>query len=310
MSEPRTRDWRPAWPCPVGEVWGPGRRGVADPTHRVLKGVHWRAVGTVDGPATLAVSPLDGTGVVHAEAWGPGAERVLDRLPSLLGALDDPSGFRPLHPVVAELHRRRPHWRLARTASVWDALVPVVIEQKVTGQEATIGIRSLLARYGSPAPGHGASLGLRTFPSPEEVRLVPSWEWLSLGIDPARSRTLVAAARVAPTLERVLPAEPDAADARLRSLPGIGVWSSAEVRARALGDADAVSFGDYHVPRDVGWALVGTELDDDGLATLLEPYRPHRLRVQRLVALAGLHRPRHGPRLAPRTHLPARRGRA
>ena len=279
---------------------------MADPTHRVLKGVHWRAVGTVDGPATLAVSPLDGTGVVHAEAWGPGAERVLDRLPSLLGALDDPSGFRPLHPVVAELHRRRPHWRLARTASVWDALVPVVIEQKVTGQEATIGIRSLLARYGSPAPGHGASLGLRTFPSPEEVRLVPSWEWLSLGIDPARSRTLVAAARVAPTLERVLPAEPDAADARLRSLPGIGVWSSAEVRARALGDADAVSFGDYHLATHVGRVLAGEPFDDARLAEFLEPWQPHRGRAAAYATMVALTLPRRGPRMAPRTHLPIR----
>jgi hypothetical protein len=45
-------------------------------------------------------------------------------------------------------------------------------------------------------------------------------------------------------------------------------------------------------------------VDDDGLAELLEPYRPHRYRVQRLVELAGLRRPRHGPRMAPRTHLP------
>ena len=114
----------------------------------------------------------------------------------------------------------------------------------------------------------------------------------------------MAAARVAAALERVLPAEPELADQRLRSLPGIGVWSSAEIRARALGDADAVSFGDYHVARDIGWALTGSETDDAGLAELLAPYRPHRLRVQRLVGQAGLGPPRRGPRLAPRTHLP------
>jgi 3-methyladenine DNA glycosylase/8-oxoguanine DNA glycosylase len=185
----------------------------------------------------------------------------------------------------------------------------VVIEQKVTGQEATIGIRSLLARHGTPAPGPGAGLGLRTFPTPAALRVIPSWEWLALHIDPARSRTLVMAARVADTLERVVRAEPDRADERLRTVGGIGVWTSAEIRARALGDADAVSFGDYHVAKDIGWALTGVEVDDDGLAELLEPYRPHRLRVQRLVMYAGLHRPRRGPRLAPRTHLPARRSR-
>jgi 3-methyladenine DNA glycosylase/8-oxoguanine DNA glycosylase len=309
VDAPFTRDWRPEWPCPVGQVWGSAKRGVTDPTYRVVQGRHWRALNTPAGTATLAVTPLDGSGIVRADAWGEGGGWVVDHLPALLGAEDDPSGFRPLHPLVAELRRRRPHWRLARTAGVWDALVPVVIEQKVTGEEATIGIRSLLARHGAPAPGPGAGLGLRTFPTPDAVRLIPSWEWLAMHIDPARSRALLSAARVAGSLERVLPAEPDRADARLRSLPGIGVWSSAEIRARALGDPDAVSFGDYHVARDIGWALLGRELDDAGLAELLEPYRPHRLRVQRLVTMAGLHRPRHGPRLAPRTHLPQRPGR-
>lgn len=309
VDEPRTRTWRPDWPCPVAQVWGSAKRGIADPTYRVHDGHHWRALNTGAGPATLAVRPLDAAGLVEALAWGPGADVVLDLLPSLLGAADDPSGFEPQHPLLVELHRLRPHWRLGRLPSVWDALVAVVIEQKVTGQEATIGIRSLLARHGQPAPGPGAALGLRTFPVPEAVRAIPSWEWLALHIDPARSRTLVTAARVADTLERVLPAEPSRADERLRSLPGIGIWTSAEIRARALGDADAVSFGDYHVAKDIGWALTGAEVDDDGLAELLEPYRPHRLRVQRLVTHAGLHRPRHGPRLAPRTHLPTRRSR-
>jgi 3-methyladenine DNA glycosylase/8-oxoguanine DNA glycosylase len=71
-----------------------------------------------------------------------------------------------------------------------------------------------------------------------------------------------------------------------------------------LGDADAVSFGDYHVAKDIGWALTGEPVTDEQLEELLEPWRPHRGRVQALVSLAGLHRPRHGPRMAPRTHLP------
>jgi 3-methyladenine DNA glycosylase/8-oxoguanine DNA glycosylase len=74
-----------------------------------------------------------------------------------------------------------------------------------------------------------------------------------------------------------------------------------------LGDADAVSFGDYHVAKDIGWALTGSPVDDDGLAELLEPYVGHRYRVQRLLELSAIRRPRRGPRLAPRTHLPTRR---
>ena len=90
-------------------------------------------------------------------------------------------------------------------------------------------------------------------------------------------------------------------------MPGIGVWTAAEVAQRALGDPDAVSYGDYHVAKNIGWALTGSEVDDDGLAELLEPYAGHRYRVQRLLELAGAYRPRRGPRMAPRTHLPRRR---
>jgi 3-methyladenine DNA glycosylase/8-oxoguanine DNA glycosylase len=142
-------------------------------------------------------------------------------------------------------------------------------------------------------------------PAPETLRTVPSWEWLRLHIDPARSRTLVRAAQVASSLERTVGLCGDEVERRLRSVPGIGVWTAAEVRFRAHGDADAVSFGDYHIAKNIGWALTGEAVDDDAMAELLEPYRPHRHRVQRLVELAGLGRPRRGPRMAPRRHLPA-----
>jgi 3-methyladenine DNA glycosylase/8-oxoguanine DNA glycosylase len=259
---------------------------------------------TPDGPATLMVEPRPGDGEVRADAWGDGADWALAQLPSLLGADDDPSGFEPRHPVLVAAQRRHPHWRIGRTGLVMEALVPAIIEQKVTGQEAFAGFRQLVHRFGERAPGPHGSLWLQ--PSPEQIRLIPSWAWLELHVDPARSRTLVTAATRAEALERTAADSADAADRKLRSLPGVGVWTSAEVRSRALGDADAVSFGDYHVAKDVGWALLGHELDDAGLEELLEPWRPHRLRVQALVGLAGLRRPRRGPRMAPRTHLPGR----
>ncbi len=137
------------------------------------------------------------------------------------------------------------------------------------------------------------------------LRVIPSWEWLKLHIDPARSRAVVMAARVADSIQRISGLDGDEADSRLRSLPGVGVWTSAEVRQRALGDPDAVSFGDYHVAKDIGWALTGEQMDDLQLAELLEPWRPQRGRVQALVTMSGLRRPRHGPRMAPRTHLPS-----
>nr|WP_218910574.1 DNA-3-methyladenine glycosylase 2 family protein [Nocardioides thalensis] len=279
------------------------RRGAGDPTLRLyVAGRHWRASRTPEGPATLALAVRPADGEVVAEAWGSGAAWALDQLPDLLGAADDWTGFEPRHPVLAEARRMNPHLRQGRTGLVLESLVPSAIEQKVTGKQAFAGFRSLVRRYGEPAPGPGAEAGLWLQPTPETLRAVPSWEWLRLGIDQARSRVVVTAARHAAALERIV-AAPAEADRRLRSLPGVGPWTSAEVRQRALGDPDAVSFGDYHVAKDVGWALTGAEFDDLELAAFLEPWRPQRGRVPMLVGAAGLRRPRRGPRLDVPGHI-------
>jgi 3-methyladenine DNA glycosylase/8-oxoguanine DNA glycosylase len=307
-SEPsRRRVWRPDWPCPVGSILHQHRRGGGDPTFRVDDaGRTWRGIRTPVGPATLVIESRPSDSEVVAEAWGPGADWALTSVPDLLGASDDWAGFEPRHPVLAEARRCHPHARLGRSGLVMEVLVPAIIEQKVTGQEAFAGFRMLVHRYGERAPGPGRERRLWIQPSPDVLRTIPSWEWLRLHIDPARSRALVTAARVAESLERTLAEEPEVADRRLRSLPGIGVWTSAEVRQVAFGDPDAVSFGDYHVAKDVGWALTGSPFDDAELEAFLEPWRPQRGRVPALVAMAGLHRPRRGPRMSARGHLPAK----
>jgi len=311
MSTPQVRVWRPRWPCPVAQTLRIVRRGGADPTYRTTPdGAIWRGIGTPEGPATLRILSRPDTGDVLGEAWGSGAAWALEQMPAMLGADDDTSGFEPRHPVLEQAWRRHPHWRLTRTGRVMEALTPAIIEQKVTGQEALAGFRTLVFRYGERAPESGHEVKLWVQPSAETIRMVPSWAWLQMHIDPARSRALVSAARYARNLERTaeMGAEGSAeADRRMRALPGIGVWTSAEVRFRAFGDADAVSFGDYHVGKNIFYALTGEVVDDDErLAELLEPWRPHRYRVQRLLELARIARPRHGSRMAPRTHLPAR----
>jgi 3-methyladenine DNA glycosylase/8-oxoguanine DNA glycosylase len=131
---------------------------------------------------------------------------------------------------------------------------------------------------------------------------VPSWEWLRASVDGARSGTAVRAAKSAGRLEECAAMTTTQARARLRAIPGIGVWTSSEVAQRALGDADAVSFGDYHVAKNITWALLGEAKDDDVLAELLEPYRGHRYRAVRLVELSGVRPERHGPRYAGRDY--------
>lgn len=301
-GEFRERTWRPDWPCPVAPILGVHRRGAGDPTYRIGPGgEHRRAIRTPEGAAVLEVRAEAALGVVRGRAWGPGADWALETMPRLLGAEDDPGGFDPSEPVLGELWRRFGHVRIGSSGLVFEALLPAMIEQRVTGQEAFGAFRALVRRFGEPAPGP-AEFDLRLQPEPAAVRSIASWEWLKLPVDRSRSAPLVAAARVAASLERQR-ATADL-DRGLRSLSGIGVWTSAEVRARARGDADALSVGDYHVAKNIGWALTGRAVDDDTMVELLERYRPHRYRVQRLVELAGLGPPRRGPRMAPRTHLP------
>lgn len=301
-----SRRWRPGWPCAVGPTLAPLRRGRGDPTYcTATDGALWKGVRTPEGPATLRLSTHQRDATVRGEAWGSGAEWVLDRFPRWLGADDDPSGFVPRHPGLVSAWRRYGHLRLGATGLVMESLVPAVIEQKVTGKEAFGAFRRLVRRFGEQAPGPGIDMDLWVQPSPEDLRRIPSWEWLRLPVDGARSRPVQLACRVAASLERAGSEPPEVFDRRVRTLPGIGVWTSAEVRARALGDPDAVSFGDYHVPGQIGMALIGRPVDDEELADLLVPWAGHRQRVQRLVGLAGLGRTeRRGPRMAPRAHLP------
>jgi 3-methyladenine DNA glycosylase/8-oxoguanine DNA glycosylase len=95
---------------------------------------------------------------------------------------------------------------------------------------------------------------------------------------------------------------PEEARRRLCALPGLGPWSAAKVALAALGDADAVAVGDYHLPHLVSWALAGEPRGDDArMLELLEPCRGHRGRVTRLLVAGGLQAPRYGPRMALRS---------
>jgi 3-methyladenine DNA glycosylase/8-oxoguanine DNA glycosylase len=194
---------------------------------------------------------------------------------------------------------RQPGLRIGRTRRVFETLVPAVLEQKVLSLEAWRAWRYLLRRFGEPAPGPSdGAPELRVPPPPEVWAVIPSWEWHRSGAEAIRARTIMNAARLASRLEL------RASDERLRSLPGIGVWTSAEIRQRALGDPDAVSVGDYNLPALVGWALAGTKVDDAGMLELLAPFAGQRYRVTRLLELSGgaLRPPRRGPRMSVRDY--------
>jgi 3-methyladenine DNA glycosylase/8-oxoguanine DNA glycosylase len=299
------REWLAPFVLDVRLTLSVHRHGGGDPAYRVgAAGAVWRTSLTPEGPGTLRVTsrprPPGGT-LVTGQAWGPGAGWLLGTLPDQLGAQDDMSGFTDWHPAVGELVLRYPGLRVGRTGRVFEALVPAVLEQKVVGREAHRAWRFLLRTFGHPAPGPAPD-GMRVFPPPRAWARIPSWDWHRAGVEGVRARTIMAAADVAARLEEVLELDPAEADRRLRSLPGIGAWTSAEIRQRAAGDPDAVSVGDYHLPRAVGWTLAGRITDDAGMLELLAPYAGHRYRVTRLIELGGSHPPRRGPRMPVRDY--------
>jgi 3-methyladenine DNA glycosylase/8-oxoguanine DNA glycosylase len=291
------REWRPSYPVDLAGVLAPLRRGRGDPTWRAADGgAVWRAGTTPDGPVTTRLSRrADGTVVMRT--WGPGAAWAVDGLPALLGDSDDPAAFVAHHPLVADAARRMPGIRFCATGRVWDVLVPSVLEQKVTGTEARRSWRELCRRFGDPAPGPVPD-GVRVPPTPAQVRSIPDWEWHRAGVDLARRRAVLASAAVAHRLERACELGGSQGRELLRKVPGIGVWTAAEIAQRAWGDADAVSVGDFHIPSVVGWALLGRPLDDAGMLAELAPYTPQRHRAVRYIEASGFRRPRFGPRFS------------
>ena len=283
-------------PLDLPATLGPLGHGRGDRTIRLASAEAWLAFRTPDGPATLRLR-LTSPKRLDATAWGPGAERAIDGAPLLVGEADRPEAFTAVHPILRRLQRTNPGLRLPQTRRVFHALLPTVLEQKVTGTEAFRAYAALQRHHGEPAPGPG---DLLLPPPPATLAGLPYHAFHPFGVERRRADVIRRGAARAAWLD----AAGSAAEAtsRLRSLPGIGAWTAAEVVRCAFGDPDAVSVGDFHIPNTVAWALAGEPRADDArMLELLEPYRGQRGRVQRLLEVGGIVAPRYGPRLAPRS---------
>ena len=242
-------------------------------------------------------------------AWGPGAEWALAHAGALTGLDDDPTALVPAHPVVERAVARLPGLRIGSTGAVLEALVPAILEQKVTGDEARHVYRGLIARYGEDAPGPP---GLRLQPAPEVLAALPYHAFHPLGLERRRAELIRAVCREAPRAGATGhrpgtgPPRPPTCARPPTPAPACvprdrGVDRGRGRPARAFGDPDAVSVGDFHTPNMVAWTLAGEPRGtDERMLELLEPYRGQRGRVVRLLELSGMKAPRYGPRLSPR----------
>lgn len=275
------------------------RRSAHDPTTRLAGDGFWRASHTPDGPATLRVL-TDPPGLVTevvADAWGPGAGAMLDRVPAMVGAHDRPEAFVAHHEVVAEVLRRSPGRRLPATGALMEVLVPTILEQKVTGLEAGEAFRGLAWRYGDEAPGPAR---LRVPPAPDRLAELGYADFHPLGVERRRAEAILRVCRRADRFEALLGSTPARARAVLEQVPGIGPWTTTSVTLLVFGDPDAVVVGDYHLPHLVTSALTGRRRGSDAeMLEFLAPYVGQRARAQGILAGLG-HQSRRAPRLAPR----------
>jgi 3-methyladenine DNA glycosylase/8-oxoguanine DNA glycosylase len=270
----------------------PLRLGKHDPTILLAASSVVRATRTAEGPATVRVDHRGDR--LEVEAWGDGAEAVLEAAPASLGLLDDRDGFDPLDPRVRDLHRHGDGLRLPRTERVMEALVPAILSQRVTGFEAKRSFRQLVERWGEPAPGPG---GLRLPPLPEAIAELGYYDLHVIGVEKQRADTLKRAAAHATRLEAAGQRGTGPLRDRLHAIPGVGPWTVAEVTRLAHGDADAVSVGDFHLKHLVAFALAGEPRGtDDRMLELLEPFAGHRGRVCLLIETSGISAPRFAPR--------------
>jgi 3-methyladenine DNA glycosylase/8-oxoguanine DNA glycosylase len=290
------RRLRPTGPYDLALTMSPLRHGFGDPTIRIDRGEVWRATVTPSGAATAQL--VEHEGHVTVRAWGKGAEWILDHAEDICGLGDDPTAFQPRHRILRDLKRRHLGMHMPRTRAVWEALLPAVCEQKVTGAEAGRAYRFIIRTFGRRAPG---PVPLMLPPHPSAIARAPYYAYHPGGLERRRADVLRRIATIAPRLETA--ADMTAMDAfqLLTSVHGVGPWTAAEVARVAFGDPDAVSVGDFHTPNLVAWVLAREpRATDERMLELLEPYRGQRGRAVRLMEVAGLRAPAFGPRMRPR----------
>jgi len=269
------------------------RFGRGDLTTRLADGQFWRATHTPVGAGTLHLDWRDGA--LTAQAWGPGANWLLDTVAGLTGALDAGHVFTEGHPLVLAAQHQHPDVRFGASATLYHELLPTILGQRITAGEAVRQWYLLVRRLGAPAPG--PEIGLRLPPEPHELASKPAWWFHPLGIESKRADALRTVGRYATRLQEWSQLDAASAAQKMALLPGIGQWTIGSVASTALGDPDALAVGDFHLKNFVCHALTGRARGtDDEMLELLEPYAGQRGRAVRLLQLVAPAAPKFGPR--------------
>ncbi len=248
-----------------------------------------KAFATPRGTCVVDISTSrDAPGAATIEASGADEADVCRDLADALAADDGYESFAPTHPLLAKLHHVHAGLRLVRVPWLFDVAACTILQQRVTVREAVQQWQRITMRYGEVAGD------LRVFPSVLTVARMASWRFEELGVDPKRTRALLALARDVHRRDLFTTrAEPERVRKTMMTVRGIGPWTTESTLGFAFGDPDAVPLADLHLPHLVTWALARERPGSDvRMLELLEPYRGHRFRAIRLLMNAGISVPR------------------
>ena len=307
----RTRTWVPDWPCArgAGAATAAARSGRPDPARGRRRPASGAPCVRRQGPATLCVQPRPSAGDVLGRAWGPGAEWALDGMPATARA---PTTTRPASSRTTT--RRSPAgWRspppLAhrRTGLVMEALVPSILEQKVTGKQAFGSFRELVRapRRARTGPGRVAAADAAAEPGHDRRHPV-------VGVAAARRPARPVAHRGHRLPARVVAGAGGRGVGPRRPTGGCGRSAGS-----ACGPAPRCASVRSATPTRSASATTTSPTGSAGRSSattsptrrwprLLEPYRPQRGRAAAMAMAGGQARPRRGPRMSIPTHLPTR----
>lgn len=245
-------------------------------------GAYWRALAAGDGVALLRVSP---TLEVHimAQTGQPDMAEAVRLLNTVLATDIDPTGFyaaAQADPVLWALLRPLIGVRWLRSASVFEALVMVIIEQHITWT-AALRAQRWLVRWGGTGLSAGAGVTHYTFPTAARLAAASSDDLKPLKITTRRVETIRTLARqvAAGALDlealRGLPAAE--AYAALLALPGVGHWTAANVVLRTQGVFYAVPDTDVALQRaaNVYFNGVDARLSAPATRALFAAYGAH-----------------------------------